>query len=182
MLNDHAKCAMPQVILWFPLQSTQFQSVDETTGCTICNFDRLWFYQSVNLTSSYWVYINIYQHLVAGCGSGPPQILCAGMACPPSRSWFEWWKVAPCLDLWGDQPPGWVRIQFTPWWADVGVSENRLNPIVPNGFADHYPVFKWLAIIGNINPTFSDIPMYVQSKSIKEDSGTQGPGIDEWWW
>ena len=25
----------------------------------------------------------------------------------------------------------------------------------PNGFADHYPVFKWLAIIGNINPTFS---------------------------
>ena len=26
----------------------------------------------------------------------------------------------------------------------MGVSENRLNPIVPNGFADHYPVFKWL--------------------------------------
>ena len=26
----------------------------------------------------------------------------------------------------------------------LGVSENRLNPIVPNGFADHYPVFKWL--------------------------------------
>ena len=25
----------------------------------------------------------------------------------------------------------------------------------PNGFADDYPVFKWLAIIGNINPTFS---------------------------
>ena len=29
----------------------------------------------------------------------------------------------------------------------------------PNGFADHYPVFKWLAIIGNINPTFSDKPI-----------------------
>ena len=26
---------------------------------------------------------------------------------------------------------------------------------VPNGFADHYPVFKRLAIIGNMNPTFS---------------------------
>ena len=38
----------------------------------------------------------------------------------------------------------------------MGVSENRLNPIVPNGFADHYPYDKWLAIIGNINPTFSD--------------------------
>ena len=30
---------------------------------------------------------------------------------------------------------------------DMGVSENRLNPIFPNGFADRYPVFKWLAII-----------------------------------
>ena len=33
----------------------------------------------------------------------------------------------------------------------------------PNGFADHYPVFKWLAIIGNINPTFSDKPMCRES-------------------
>ena len=37
----------------------------------------------------------------------------------------------------------------------MGVSENSEHPIVPNGFADHYPVFKWLAIIGNMNPTFS---------------------------
>ena len=41
----------------------------------------------------------------------------------------------------------------------MGVSENVVYPIVPNGFADHYPVFKWLAIIGNINPTFSDKPI-----------------------
>ena len=40
-----------------------------------------------------------------------------------------------------------------------GVSENVVYPIVPNGFADHYPVFKWLAIIGKINPTFSDKPI-----------------------
>ena len=26
----------------------------------------------------------------------------------------------------------------------MGVSENRLNPCVPNGFADHYPYEKWL--------------------------------------
>ena len=26
----------------------------------------------------------------------------------------------------------------------MGVSENVVYPIVPNGFADHYPVFKWL--------------------------------------
>ena len=41
----------------------------------------------------------------------------------------------------------------------MGVSENVVYPIVPNGFADHYPVFKWLFFIGNINPTFSDKPM-----------------------
>ena len=37
----------------------------------------------------------------------------------------------------------------------LGLSENVVYPIVPNGFADHYPYEKWLAIIGNINPTFS---------------------------
>ena len=26
----------------------------------------------------------------------------------------------------------------------MGVSENREHPIVPNGFADHYPYEKWL--------------------------------------
>ena len=43
---------------------------------------------------------------------------------------------------------------------DMGVSENVVYPIVPNGFADHYPYEKWLAIIGNINPTFSDKPIW----------------------
>ena len=38
-------------------------------------------------------------------------------------------------------------------------------PIVPNGFADHYPYEKWLAIIGNINPTFSDKPSYIYHKA-----------------
>ena len=30
------------------------------------------------------------------------------------------------------------------YWTELGVSENVVYPIVPNGFADHYPVFKWL--------------------------------------
>ena len=38
----------------------------------------------------------------------------------------------------------------------MGVSENVVYPIVPNGFADHSPYEKWLAIIGKINPRFSD--------------------------
>ena len=39
----------------------------------------------------------------------------------------------------------------------MGVSENVVYPIVPNGFADHYPYEKWLAIIGNI-PYFQRNP------------------------
>ena len=38
--------------------------------------------------------------------------------------------------------------------VNMGVSENVVHPIVPNGFADHYPVFKWLAIIGKIPNIF----------------------------
>ena len=45
----------------------------------------------------------------------------------------------------------------------MGLSENRLNPIAPNGFADHYPYEKWLAIIGKINPTFSGPNPYINS-------------------
>ena len=37
----------------------------------------------------------------------------------------------------------------------MGVSENSVSHL-PNGFADHYPYEKWLAIIGKINPTFSE--------------------------
>ena len=40
----------------------------------------------------------------------------------------------------------------------MGVSENGVYPIVPNGFADHYPVFKWL-FHWEIYPTFSDKPI-----------------------
>ena len=43
-----------------------------------------------------------------------------------------------------------------------GLGDNDLKivyPIVPNGFHDHYAYEKWLAIIGNINPTFSDEPI-----------------------
>ena len=34
------------------------------------------------------------------------------------------------------------RFRYSP--GDLGVSENVVYPVVPNGFADHYPVFKWL--------------------------------------
>ena len=47
---------------------------------------------------------------------------------------------------------------------NMGLSENVVYPHLPNGFADHYPVFKWLAIIGNINPTFSDKPTSMNPK------------------
>ena len=33
---------------------------------------------------------------------------------------------------------------------NIWVCLKIVHPIVPNGFADHYPYEKWLAIIGNI--------------------------------
>ena len=43
--------------------------------------------------------------------------------------------------------------------SDVGVSENVVYPIVPNGVHDHYPYEKWLAIIGNIPNIFRSKPI-----------------------
>ena len=40
----------------------------------------------------------------------------------------------------------------------MGVSENVVYPIVPNGFADHSIPMKNGYFIGNFNPTFSDKP------------------------
>ena len=50
--------------------------------------------------------------------------------------------------------------------AHMGLSENVVYPIVPNGFADHSPYEKWLAIIGNINPTFSDKAIFPNISNI----------------
>ena len=44
------------------------------------------------------------------------------------------------------------RGQF--WPKTIWVCLKIVYPQKPNGFADHYFVFKWLAIIGSINPTF----------------------------
>ena len=43
----------------------------------------------------------------------------------------------------------------------MGFSENVVYPIVPNGFADHDPVFKWLFHweYTIVYPTFSDKPI-----------------------
>ena len=45
----------------------------------------------------------------------------------------------------------------------------------PNGFADHYPVFNGY-FIGNINPTFSDKPIFAQhvGNQLNQLPNTQG--------
>ena len=63
------------------------------------------------------------------------------------------WFIPPTPPTYGDDW-GIVYGIVLPTWVCLKI----VYPIVPNGFADHYPVFKWLAIIGNINPTFSDKP------------------------
>ena len=40
----------------------------------------------------------------------------------------------------------------------MGVSENVVYPFLPNGFADHYPVFKWLFVWEYT--LFSDEPIW----------------------
>ena len=51
---------------------------------------------------------------------------------------------------------GLVMVFQWQFFPDMGVLLKMLcKPHLPNGFADHYPYEKWLAIIGNINPTFS---------------------------
>ena len=56
----------------------------------------------------------------------------------------------------------------------------------PNGFADHYPYEKWLAIIGHINPTFSVTNLFWQQgtriltiEDVYQHGGTQRNGDDQ---
>ena len=58
----------------------------------------------------------------------------------PASKWESTWKRTLSLE-------GSIR-SIVEWLEDLElmslVSENVVYPIVPNGFADHYPVFKWL--------------------------------------
>ena len=80
-----------------------------------------------------------------------------------------------------DQPrPPWpVKLWGHP--SHMGVSENVVYPIVPNGFADHYPYEKWLAIIGNINPTFSGPKPYQSTWNIQPTTRNLGPRWSGLW-
>ena len=48
------------------------------------------------------------------------------------------------------------------WIPHMALSENVVYPCQPNGFADHYPVFKWLFHWGYT--LFSDKPTWIWSK------------------
>ena len=52
----------------------------------------------------------------------------------------------------------WLDRRFS--WSQMGLSENVVYPEKPNGFADHYPVFKWLFHWGYT--PFSDIPRWTK--------------------
>ena len=56
----------------------------------------------------------------------------------------------------------------------MGVSENVVYPIVPNGFADHEIPFLNGYFIGNINPTFSGPNPYVHLMDVTP----AGPNFD----
>jgi len=65
--------------------------------------------------------------------------------------WFGDWPASPKFDAIANgiskNIPWNSMICPSPYYKSyqhLGVSENRENPFLPNGFADHYPVFKWL--------------------------------------
>ena len=56
------------------------------------------------------------------------------------------WSSGRTQRQWNDKKRSSDRSEF-PWSSlnsILGVSENVVYPIVPNGFADHYPYEKWL--------------------------------------
>ena len=57
-----------------------------------------------------------------------------------------------CGDAGDTRPRNW------PWEIHMGLVMKIVYPKKPNGFADHYPVFKWLFHWGYT--PFSDIPIY----------------------
>ena len=59
-------------------------------------------------------------------------------------------------DQWPFQDP---KLEVPTIYKPIWVCLKMLCTPKPSGFADHYPYEKWLAIIGNINPTFSDKPI-----------------------
>ena len=66
---------------------------------------------------------------------------------------FKWIKTTmSCGDAGDTRPRNW------PWEIHMGLVMKIVYPKKPNGFADHYPVFKWLFHWGYT--PFSDIPIY----------------------
>ena len=98
-------------------------------------------------------YIVWYWLILLGSTPSAPQTM---------RNAATWISQFSCL-CWGQRVKQVKQVQQT--WSvksksdapvrkssmPMGLSENVVYPIVPNGFADHYPYEKWLAIIGGIS-------------------------------
>ena len=99
------------------------------------NLQTLSHYQRVsiciNCLSSY-IYIYIYPHHI-------PRYL---LLTPHLSKWLNPFKSPK---TYGDLAiPSHPESRPSRIPSHLGLSENRLNPIVPNGFADHSPYEKWL--------------------------------------
>ena len=133
---------VPWIPSIYPLYVSIYTSTMDPMGYEKwwCSIVFLYVYQAVT-----WIKMD---HLVGKTMPFWPPISGNGLSIPPMK--MVMWLRDGAFSLWHC---------FT-HINDPGVSENVVYPIVPNGFADHYPVFKWLAIIGKINPTFSDKPIH----------------------
>ena len=79
------------------------------------------------------------------------------LGCSPSDR-KRVWRADPKSN---DSANGLIVLNHAMDELDIWVCLKMLCTPKANGFADHYPVFKWLAIIGKINPTFSDKPIFL---------------------
>ena len=61
-------------------------------------------------------------------------------------------------------------------WKYMGMSENVVYPIVPNGFHDHYPYEKWLFHWGYT--PFSDKPTWEYMGILEDSSNGDGPDTE----
>ena len=101
--------------------------------------------------------LNLGTYSIHGPYMGVRPALCymfaeTSRSCSNICSTFNWCQLSALCELWPPRGPDssahpeayWtVRPLWIPLWI-VGCVWKCCVPIVPNGFADHYPVFKWL--------------------------------------
>ena len=115
-----------------------------------------WWWLEHGFYKCFYIFFDIFWecHVIPTVTHNPSFFRGLGPAAQPPTSfgnrcsWCRSWRLFQSTSLHGTR----LGFQKASW---VCLKMSAKLPEQPNGFADHYPYEKWLAIIGNINPTFS---------------------------